>query len=70
MGADFESLVEVSLDRPGKDAAYLLDSAKAKGELGWKPKVSLENGIEETIEWVHSNFDDLVKEPMAYIHKK
>ena len=70
MGADFKNLVEVSPDRPGKDAAYLLDSAKAKGEFDWKPKVSLEHGIDETIEWVQSNFDDLVKEPMAYIHKK
>jgi len=70
MGADFESLVEVSPDRPGKDAAYLLDSGKAKKELDWEPKVSLEDGIGETIDWVQNNFDDLIKEPMEYLHKK
>jgi dTDP-glucose 4,6-dehydratase len=70
MGADFENLVEVSPDRPGKDAAYLLDSGKAKKEFDWEPKVSLEDGIEETIDWVQNNFDDLIKEPMEYLHKK
>jgi len=70
MGADFENLVEVSPDRPGKDAAYLLDSGKAKKEFDWEPKVSLEDGIGETIDWVQNNFDDLIKEPMEYLHKK
>jgi dTDP-glucose 4,6-dehydratase len=70
MGADFESLVEVSPDRPGKDAAYLLDATKAKKEFNWEPKVSLEDGIEETIDWVQNNLDDLIKEPMEYLHKK
>jgi len=69
MGADFESFVEVSPDRPGKDAAYLLDSAKAKDEFGWKPKISLEDGIEETIDWVNTNFENLSNQAMEYIHK-
>ena len=69
MGADFEHLVQVSPDRPGKDDAYLLDSSKAKKELNWKPNVLLEDGIEETIDWVQNSFDDLIKEPMEYIHK-
>jgi dTDP-glucose 4,6-dehydratase len=69
MGADFKNLVELSPDRPGKDAAYLLDSGKVKKELNWAPEVSLEEGIEETIDWVQKNFDELVKEPIEYIHK-
>ena len=70
MGSDFENLVEASPDRPGKDAAYLLDSGKVKKEFEWEPKVSLEDGIGETIDWVQNNFDDLIKEPMEYLHKK
>jgi dTDP-glucose 4,6-dehydratase len=69
MGADFENLVEVSPDRPGKDDAYLLDSSKAKKEFDWEPKISLEEGIEETIDWVQNNFDELIKESTEYIHK-
>ena len=41
-----------------------------ENEFGWKPRVSLENGIKETIDWVQNNFDDLIKEPMEYFHKK
>ena len=70
MGASFEELVEISPDRPGKDAAYLLDGAKAHNEFGWKPKVSLEEGLDETISWVEDNFGDLSKEPMEYQHKE
>lgn len=70
MGADFDSLVEVSPDRPGKDAAYLLDSSKAKRDFEWESKVSLEDGIVETVDWVQNNFDDLLKEPFEYLHKK
>jgi len=70
MGASFEELVEVSPDRPGKDAAYLLDSSKVRDEFGWKPQVSLQEGIDETISWVEDNFDDLSKEPMEYQHKE
>jgi dTDP-glucose 4,6-dehydratase len=69
MGADFENLVEVSPDRPGKDDAYLLDSSKVKKEFDWEPKISLEEGIEETIDWVQNNFDELIKESTEYIHK-
>ena len=70
MDADFENLVEVSPDRPGKDAAYLLDSSKAKSYLNWQPSVTLDDGIKETIDWVIKNFEDLKKEPYEYTHKK
>ena len=70
MSTDFEKLVEVSPDRPGKDGAYLLDSSKANDEFGWEPIVSLEEGIDETISWVDNNFDDLSKEAMEYQHKE
>lgn len=70
MNANFESLVEISPELPGKDAAYLLSSSKANKELNWKPEISLEDGLEETIEWVSENLDILLKEPFEYIHKK
>jgi len=70
MNENFESFVEVCPDRPGKDSAYLLDSSKAKTEFNWEPKVSLEDGIDESIDWVNKNFEDLKKEPYGYIHKK
>jgi dTDP-glucose 4,6-dehydratase len=61
--------VEVVGERPGKDAAYLLDSSKAKSELGWTPVVTLEAGLDETIQWVDANLDELKRQPLDYIHK-
>lgn len=69
MGTSFDNCVEVVGDRPGKDSAYLLDSAKAKSELGWQPEISLEKGIQEVINWVNANFETLKNQPMDYIHK-
>lgn len=69
MDISFEDNVEVVEDRPGKDAAYLLDSSKAKRILGWKDRISLEQGIEETIAWLRDNLDILKEQPFDYIHK-
>src|SRR5581483_625588 len=69
MGADFNKVVEVVGDRPGKDAAYLLDSTKARTKLGWKDQTSLDQGIDETIAWINNNFATLQTQPSDYIHK-
>ena len=69
MNVKFEDAVEGVGDRPGKDAAYLLDSTKARTTLGWKDQVSLDQGIEETVAWIDRNFEELKKQPCDYIHK-
>jgi len=69
MGVRFADHVEVVGERLGKDAAYRLDSAKLRGELGWQDKVTLEQGIEETLAWVNRFFDELKTLPLDYIHK-
>ena len=69
MGADFSKVVEVTEDRPGKDAAYLLDSAKARKTLGWADTIALETGVQATIDWVNKHFDELRHQPFDYIHK-
>lgn len=45
-----ESLIEFVPDRPGHDWRYALDSSPMR-TLGWKPKVSFEEGIKKTVEW-------------------
>jgi dTDP-glucose 4,6-dehydratase len=69
MGVNFNDVIEVVGDRPGKDAAYLLDSAKARTTLGWNDTISLDQGIDETIAWVGQNLDELKTQPFDYIHK-
>ena len=69
MDVDFDTHVEVVGERLGKDAAYMLDSTKIRQSLGWKDQVTLDEGLNDCIEWVKSNLDDLKNEPWDYVHK-
>ena len=70
MGARFDDVVEVVGERLGKDAAYRLDSSKLRRELGWRDRISLEDGISETVGWVDRYLADLQQQPLSYIHKQ
>jgi dTDP-glucose 4,6-dehydratase len=50
-----ESLIEFTKDRLGHDYRYSLNSGKIIGELGWKRKVSFDEGIERTVKWYRDN---------------
>jgi dTDP-glucose 4,6-dehydratase len=50
-----ESLLSYVKDRPGHDRRYALHCHKLENELGWKPTVSLEEGLRQTIEWYMNN---------------
>jgi len=69
LNVEFDKNVEITGERLGKDSAYLLDSSKAKKILEWKDKITLEQGINETIEWIKNNIDIIKKLPFNYIHK-
>lgn len=51
----YEDLIEFVTDRPGHDARYAIDSSRIKGELGWEPFVSVEDGLEQTVRWYLDN---------------
>jgi dTDP-glucose 4,6-dehydratase len=44
-------------DRPGLDRRYRLDSTKIRAELGWAPRVGIDEGLEATIRWYRDNAD-------------
>jgi dTDP-glucose 4,6-dehydratase len=50
-----DTLLRYVTDRPGHDRRYALDSSKIETELGWKPKIPLEDGIRQTIGWYKEN---------------
>lgn len=50
-----ESLIKYVNDRPGHDRRYAIDSSKIQKELGWEPKYTFEEGIEETVKWYLEN---------------
>jgi dTDP-glucose 4,6-dehydratase len=65
-----EGLIEIVSDRPNKDSAYLMDSTKARSELGWFPKVSLDEGIQNTISYLVTNMSAVNSMSLEYIHKR
>ncbi len=48
-------LIEFVKDRPGHDKRYAIDASKINTELGWKPSVTFEEGLEKTIDWYLKN---------------
>ena len=48
-------LITYVKDRPGHDLRYAIDASKINRELGWKPSVTFEQGLERTITWYLSN---------------
>lgn len=52
-----EELITYVKDRPGHDLRYAIDASKISKELGWKPSVTFEEGLEKTIVWYLENED-------------
>jgi len=50
-----EKLISFVEDRAGHDLRYAIDSGKLQNELGWKPLVHPEEGLEKTVEWYLAN---------------
>ena len=69
MKVDFQKASKDVEERLGQDNAYVIDSTKARKEFGWKPEVSLDDGISEVIAWINDNWDEIKKQPLEYIHK-
>ncbi|MEP7373387.1 MAG: dTDP-glucose 4,6-dehydratase [Chitinophagaceae bacterium] len=52
-----ELLITYVKDRPGHDRRYAIDATKINKELGWKPSVTFEEGLKQTIDWYFENKD-------------
>jgi dTDP-glucose 4,6-dehydratase len=50
-----ETLLSYVKDRPGHDRRYALDCKKMEREIGWKPQITLEDGLRQTIDWYKLN---------------
>jgi dTDP-glucose 4,6-dehydratase len=48
-------LISYVKDRPGHDLRYAIDASKINKELGWKPSVTFEQGLERTVNWYLDN---------------
>ena len=69
LNKNFNQNVKISNDRTGKDSHYNLSSSKLR-KLGWKPKISLDEGIDRVINWFTLNKKLFKKKDYYYLHKK
>jgi dTDP-glucose 4,6-dehydratase len=46
-----DTLITFVQDRAGHDLRYAIDSSKLQNELGWKPSLRFEEGLEKTVDW-------------------
>jgi dTDP-glucose 4,6-dehydratase len=47
----YRTLKSFVADRPGHDRRYAIDSTKMRHELGWQPRLSLDEGLRSTVRW-------------------
>jgi len=61
--AGYESLITFVKDRPGHDRRYAIDCTKIERELGWRPSMSFEEGLDRTVCWYmeHKEWVDRVR---------
>jgi len=53
--APYADLIEFVSDRPGHDLRYAIDPTRIREELGWRPSVTVEEGLEKTVRWYLEN---------------
>ena len=63
LNIDFEEFYTIAPGRKTEDRQYWVDSSYIKKELNWEPRISLEEGIIETSEWVKKYYKELILEP-------
>lgn len=51
----YGDLITFVTDRPGHDARYAIDPTRMRDELGWRPSVTLDQGLEKTVQWYLDN---------------
>ena len=54
-GAPHERLISFVEDRPGHDLRYAIDPGRMRNEIGWRPSVTLEEGLRRTVTWYLEN---------------
>ena len=70
MNYNFNNLVKISPERPGKDKFYILSNKKLKNNFNWEPKISINDGIDKCINWIKKDYKKFTKSDCEYIHKK
>ena len=55
--APYADQITFVTDRPGHDLRYAIDPTRMREELGWRPSVTVDEGLRKTVEWYLNNAD-------------
>lgn len=69
MGTDFDSCTTTVGERLGQDAAYVIDSTRARTEFNWEPTIALEEGLLGVVDWIEHHWTEIQRERLEYIHR-
>ena len=70
MNYEFSKLVKIGPERLGKDKFYILSNKKLRSQLKWRPKITLNNGLDRCINWIKKDLYSFSKKDENYIHKR
>ena len=70
LSTNFNDIVVSAPARINQDQNYFLSTKKIKKELKWSPKVSLNEGLDNTINWLYKNIKKVKNTDLIYRHKK
>ncbi len=68
LGRRLEDVTTMVEERPGQDAAYVIDSTRARTELGWEPRIAMADGLAELVDWVGAHWAAIREQPLEYRH--
>jgi dTDP-glucose 4,6-dehydratase len=69
MGKSFEEATTIVGERPGQDAAYVIDSSRVRTDFGWTPQIDIKQGLADVVEWVEDYWNEILQQPLGYQHK-
>ena len=69
LGRTYADCVTTTAERLGQDAAYVIDSTRARTQLGWHPAVSIQSGLQEALDWVGRYWEEIKALPHDYVHQ-
>ncbi len=67
-GINYENFTTIGAERKGKDQRYFMSVDKALSSLGWKPKMSLKDGIVKTRHWIADSKEIITPNLLNYTH--
>ncbi len=66
MGTTIEAATEDGPERPGQDSAYVIDSSRARRKLDWRPRIDLDTGLKECLDWLDAHWESIRSLPHDY----